>query len=98
MSASVPEIISPKVTRWANRISKAWTAGVMAILHSAILMGKARADCTDEEYALVIEGLPFGRRMAQMLVRISLDLRLTKHVSLLPSQPRGPYDSKCSAC
>ena len=33
---------------------------------------------------LVIEGTPFGLRMAQMLVKISLDLRLTKHVSLLP--------------
>ncbi len=91
MSTSVPEVIPPKVTRWANQISKAWTAGVMAILHSAILMGKARADCTDEEYALVIEGVSFGRRMAQMLVRISLDLRLTKHASLLPSDSTTLY-------
>ena len=76
------QIIAPKVTKWVRRISTAWTAGVEAILHSAILVGKARADCTNEEYALVIERLPFGARMAQMLVKISLDLKLTKHVSV----------------
>ena len=69
----------------------AWTAGVIAILHSAVLVGKARADCTDEEYTLVIEGLPFGARMAQMLVKISRDLRLTKHVSVLPSDTLTLY-------
>ena len=35
--------------------------------------------------SLVIKGLPFGARMAQMLVKISLDLRLTKHASLWPN-------------
>ncbi len=37
--------------------------------------------------SLVIEGLPFGARMAQMLVRISLDLRLTKHCFVAASIP-----------
>ena len=55
----------------------------------AVAVEQVRANCTDEEYALAIEGLPFRSRMAQMLVKISRDLRLAKHVLVRPSVPAG---------
>ncbi len=46
------------------------------------------------EWRQLIDMLPFSIRWAQMLVRISTDLRLTKHASFLPSDciAKGIYE------
>jgi len=76
---------TPDIDALAARIGAAWRRGVEAILETGRLMAQAREDLGDDDWAALLVTLPFGPRYAQMLVRIGADKRLTKHVSLLPT-------------
>lgn len=84
-------IISPKVGHWTDRISRAWKEGVEAILETGRLISKAREDCNDEEWRLVIDELPFTKQHAYRLLAIGTDSRLVTHVLQLPSDTYTLY-------
>jgi N6-adenosine-specific RNA methylase IME4 len=80
-------IISRSRVRWAERIAKAWQSSVDGIFETGKQLIAAKDDLDHGEFSAMIESdLPFGRRTAQMLMKVAADRRLTnaKHVSLLP--------------
>ena len=77
--------------KWADRIERAWANSVDAILETARLIGEARGRLDNTEWRQLIDMLSFSLRWAQMLVRISTDMRLAKHASFLPSDTYTLY-------
>ena len=75
--------------RWASRISARWQDSVDAILDVGRLLIEAKGELPHGQWLKMFDGreVPFGKRTAQMLIKVSLDARLTntKHASLLPN-------------
>jgi N6-adenosine-specific RNA methylase IME4 len=72
---------------WAARIEAAWRKSVEAFLETGALLVEAKAALRHGAFLAMIESdLPFGARMAQMLMAIARNPRLVnaKHISLLP--------------
>ena len=81
--------------QWAARIAGAWRKSVEAILEAGRLLIEAKAALPHGAFADMIESdLPFGARMAQMLMAIARNPRLVnaKHVSLLPPHVGTLYE------
>src|SRR5262245_55434393 len=74
-------------TGWAAKISAAWRSALDDIIETGALLIEAKAALPHGEFEAMIEAeLPFGKRTAQMLMKVAADSRLTnaKHASLLP--------------
>jgi N6-adenosine-specific RNA methylase IME4 len=68
-------------------ITEAWQSSVAAIIETGRRLTAAKDELAHGEWLPMIENdLPFGRRYAQMLMKIAADQRITNanHVSLLP--------------
>jgi N6-adenosine-specific RNA methylase IME4 len=79
---------SKAVAEWAGRIVAAWRKSVDGILEAGRLLAEAKAVLPHGAFVDMVEReLPFGARMAQMLMKIGADPRLAdaKHASLLPT-------------
>ena len=85
------QIITPKVARWAKRIGKTWTAGVLAILQTGALLEAARSDCAHGEWQALLEELPFGARHAHRLRALAAYLPFRTRESDLPSDTETLY-------
>ena len=84
-------IITPKVSRWAARIGKTWTSGVIAILKTGALLEAARSDCAHGEWQALIGELPFGARHAHRLRALAAYGPFRTHESDLPSDTETLY-------
>lgn len=76
---------TPDIDALARAIAGAWRRGVEAILETGRLMAHARKALGDDDWSALLVALPFGRRYAQMLVRIGalrlLEQEIDRHAS-----------------
>lgn len=84
-------IITPKVSRWADRITQRWQHGVIAILETGNLLEKAKADCAHGEWQTLLEALPFAERHAHRLRAIAAFVPFRTRESDLPSDTETLY-------
>jgi hypothetical protein len=85
----------PNVTsrqKWVELISNAWREQLPSIFETGNLLEAAKLELTEQKghgewLRMVKEELPFGKRTAQMLMKIAGNdnLREAKHASLLPA-------------
>lgn len=70
---------------WAARIASAWSKTVQGLLEAGRLIAEAKAILPHGEFLAMVErDLRFGKRTAQMLMKVGADERFAKHASLLP--------------
>ncbi len=90
MNAAVPEIISPKVVKWADRIAKVFVKSVVSFIETGRELVTAKANCSHGEWQqLVGRGghkglLPFKKTQAHYLMSIAQDERIVRHAGHLP--------------
>jgi hypothetical protein len=80
---------------WAARIAECWRSSVEGIIRTGRLLIEAKADLPHGEFGSMIEAnLPFGERVAQMLMVIGADARLSnpKFLAVLPPSYGTLYD------
>ena len=64
--------MATKKSEWINKISTAWRQGLDSIFLTGNLLIKAKADLAHGQYlGMVRKELPFGPRVAQMLVALA---------------------------
>ena len=84
------EVISPKVTGWADQVMSVYRKGVEAIIETGRLLLAARADCSHGEWQQLVGRnghrgvLPFRKSHAHRLMVVARAARLVPHVGQLP--------------
>jgi len=91
------EIISPKVSGWADKIAAVFIGGVMSFIQTGNELIAAKADCDHGEWQQLVgryghKGLlPFKETQARYLIHIASDPRIARHVAHLPPDTNSLY-------
>lgn len=81
-------VVRTDASRWATQINNAWRSSIEGILEAGHLLRKAKEDLGHGKFLNMIESeLPFSVAMAQRLMKIAADQRITntEHVPHLPA-------------
>ena len=97
MSAAVPEIISPKVVKWAERINRVFGRAVFSFIETGRECILAKADCSHGEWQQLVgrrghKGLlRFKSTQAHYMMAIAKDERMVRHAEHLPPDSTSLY-------